>query len=68
VGGANILDTNRNFYIGKRNVLAIKKHLWKYHLGAIAEDVGADLSRTVSVQVKDGKVLVLTNRKLTKIL
>ncbi len=68
VGGANILDANRNFYIGKRNVLAIKKHLWKYHLGAIAEDVGAHISRTVSVHVRDGKVLVLTNKKSAKIL
>ncbi len=68
VGGANILDTNRDFYIGKRNVLAIKKQLWKYHLQAIAEDVGAHISRTVSVHVRDGKVLVLTNKNSAKIL
>ncbi len=68
VGGANILDTNKGFYIGKRNVLAIKRHLWKYHLGAIAEDVGAHTSRTVSVQVRDGKVLVVHNKQSTKIL
>ncbi|NOX88654.1 MAG: chemotaxis protein CheD [Calditrichaeota bacterium] len=58
VGGANILDPQGKFNIGKRNVLAIKKFLWKYCLGAIAEDVGENHSRTVSVIVRDGRVIV----------
>ncbi len=57
-GGAKIMDPNGTFNIGKRNVLAIKKLLWKYKLGAIAEDVGKDYSRTVSVNVQTGEVLV----------
>jgi chemotaxis protein CheD len=52
------MDPNGTFNIGKRNVLAIKKLLWKYKLGAIAEDVGKDYSRTVSVNIQTGEVLV----------
>ena len=33
VGGANIMDPNGTFDIGKRNVLAIKKILWENRLG-----------------------------------
>ncbi|MBN2644273.1 MAG: chemotaxis protein CheD [Desulfuromonadaceae bacterium] len=55
-GGAKIMDPNNTFNIGKRNELAVKKILWKYALGAVAEDLGATYSRTVSVDVSTGKV------------
>jgi len=58
VGGASIMDHNDTFNIGKRNVLALKKHLWAYGLGPLAEDVGGNHSRTVSVFVDTGKVIV----------
>jgi chemotaxis protein CheD len=58
VGGASIMDNNDTFNIGKRNVLAIKKILWSFGMGAVAEDVGGNHSRTVSVSVNTGKVLV----------
>lgn len=58
VGGASIMDHNETFNIGKRNVLAIKKYLWAYGLGPLAEDVGENYSRTVSVAVDTGKVVV----------
>lgn len=58
IGGATIMDPNGTFNIGKRNVLATRKVLWKYRLGAKAEDVGKDFSRTVRVEVDTGKVLV----------
>jgi len=51
VGGATILDTMGSFNIGKRNVLAIKRALWRYGLGPIAEDVGGNISRTVRIGV-----------------
>ncbi len=57
-GGSNIMDENRHFNIGKRNVLAIKKLLWKYQLGVIAEDTGGDISRTVSISVATGQVRI----------
>lgn len=57
-GGANIMDPNLNFNIGKRNLLAVKKMLWRYNLGPIAEDVGDNISRTVTVSVDTGRVFI----------
>lgn len=57
-GGASIMDPNNTFNIGKRNILSIKKILWGYRLGAIAEDIGGFISRTVSLNVGDGKVTI----------
>lgn len=58
IGGASIMDFNGVFNIGKRNLLAIKKILWGLGLGAIAEDVGGNYSRTVTVDVATGAVSV----------
>lgn len=60
VGGANIMDPNSTFDIGKRNVLAIKKILWENRLGVLVEDVGDDISRNVRVRVDTGQVIVKT--------
>ncbi len=56
VGGANVMDPNNTFNIGTRNVLAIKKGLWKYGMGPLAEDVGGRISRSVAVNVETGIV------------
>ena len=60
VGGANIMDPNSTFDIGKRNILAIKKILWENRLGVLVEDIGEDISRNVRVMVDTGKVIVKT--------
>ncbi len=60
VGGANIMDPNSTFDIGKRNILAIKKILWENRLGVLVEDIGEDISRNVRVDVDTGKVVVKT--------
>jgi len=60
VGGANIMDPNSTFDIGKRNVLATKKILWENRLGVLVEDIGEDISRNVRVKVATGQVLVKT--------
>jgi chemotaxis protein CheD len=57
-GGAAIMDHNDTFNIGKRNLLAIKKILWGYGMGPRSEDVGGTFSRTVSVSVKTGEVIL----------
>ncbi|MDY7001637.1 MAG: chemotaxis protein CheD [Thermodesulfobacteriota bacterium] len=57
-GGAKVMDAGNTFNIGKRNVLAIKKILWKKGMGAVAEDVGGTISRTVAVSVDTGKILL----------
>jgi len=58
IGGAQIMDPNNTFNIGKRNLLAIKKVLWRYRLGAVAEDVGGTFSRSVSVEMGSGKTVI----------
>lgn len=62
-GGATIMDPNGVFNIGKRNILAVRKVLWKNRLGAIVEDLGNNFSRTVSVEVGSGKVFVSSPEK-----
>ena len=63
VGGANVADTNNTFNIGKRNALAIKKVLWQFGMGAVAEDLGGSISRTVTVDVNAGSVLISSPRR-----
>jgi chemotaxis protein CheD len=58
VGGASVIEGLESFGIGKRNVLAVRKILWRYGLGPVAEDVGGDISRTVQVTVGVPGVLV----------
>ena len=62
-GGASVMDPGATFEIGKRNILAVKKTLWRYHLGPVAEDVGDIISRTMSVSVDTGIVTVSSPRK-----
>lgn len=53
-GGSTMMDESGVFDIGKRNILAVKKILWKSTLGPIAEDTGGTISRTVTFRVADG--------------
>lgn len=64
IGGATTGDADQPdaFQVGKRNVLTLKKLLWKNGVILRAEDVGGQrLSRTVFLQVGTGEVLVKTN-------
>jgi len=63
VGGSNIMDDNRHFDIGKRNVLAIKKYLWKNRLGIVGENIGGSISRTTSIFVDTGEVIISSKGK-----
>jgi chemotaxis protein CheD len=62
-GGAAVMDDKGIFDIGKRNLLAAKRILWKSSLGAIAEDTGGDISRTVTVRVSDGETVISSGNK-----
>jgi len=57
-GGANVADPNGTFNIGKRNALAVKKVLWQFGLGAVAEDVGGSHSRTVTLYRDSGRIVL----------
>jgi len=58
IGGANVMDAHDHFQIGKRNVTALRKLLWDNNLPIKAEDVGKNMSRTVSVIMRTGQVVV----------
>jgi len=62
-GGASVMDPSATFEIGKRNILAVKKILWRFRLGPVGEDVGDIISRTMSVAVDTGVVTVSSPRK-----
>ncbi|MGA2136647.1 MAG: chemotaxis protein CheD [Bryobacteraceae bacterium] len=54
-GGAQVMDREGVFNIGKRNYLALRKILWKAGVLLQAEDVGGVLSRTVRLEVGTGR-------------
>ena len=57
-GGAQVMNDNSVFNIGKRNCLALRKALWKFGLVAHAEDIGGNVVRTVRLEVGSGRVLL----------
>lgn len=57
-GGAQMLNGDKFFNIGKRNLIAIKKLLWKTGLLVRGEDCGGSVSRTVRLHVGNGQIWV----------
>lgn len=55
-GGAQVMDDNGVFNIGKRNYLAARKILWKAGVLLQAEEVGGNISRTVRLEVGTGTI------------
>jgi chemotaxis protein CheD len=55
------------FQIGKRNVIALKKLLWKNGVMLHAEDVGGALSRTVLLHNHSGEVVVRSNGAVSRL-
>ncbi len=62
-GGSSIMDENKTFDIGKRNAIAVKRFLWKQGLGVMKEDIGGNISRTVSIDTDTGRVLLSNAKK-----
>jgi chemotaxis protein CheD len=54
-GGAQVMDREGVFNIGKRNYLALRKILWKAGVLVQGEDVGGNASRTVRLEVGSGR-------------
>ncbi len=57
-GGAQVLDSQGVFQIGKRNYLAARKILWKAGILVAAEAVGGEVSRTTRLEVGSGRLWV----------
>jgi chemotaxis protein CheD len=60
VGGAQMLDPNGTFNIGKLNHLAMRKIFWKAGVIVHKEEVGGMTSRTVRIDVGSGRVQLRT--------
>ena len=57
-GGASILDNNNCFNIGDRNIIAVKTILQKYGFKIHSQDTGKNISRTVTLELTTGKVII----------
>lgn len=54
-GGAQVMDENGVFNIGKRNHLALRKILWKAGVMLQGEEIGGTESRTVKLEIATGR-------------
>ena len=57
-GGSQLLDTNDIFRIGQRNHTVLRKILWKNGMLLKGEEVGGALSRTMRLDLIDGRVTI----------
>jgi chemotaxis protein CheD len=65
-GGACVNDCADDFFqIGKRNITMLRKLLWKNGVALSASDVGLSCSRTMSLHLSDGSVMITKNGKTT---
>lgn len=58
VGGAQILDQNDLFNIGKRNYAMLRKLFWKNKVMIHYEAVGGTVNRTLKLELSTGKTLL----------
>ncbi len=60
-GGAQVMDAEGFFNIGKRNYNALRKIFWMNNVLIHAEAVGGQVNRTVRLELSSGKVWVKTS-------
>jgi chemotaxis protein CheD len=60
-GGAEILDQQGFFNIGKRNYMALKKMFFKNKVMISRQDVGGNVNRTVRIEIATGDIYVKTS-------
>ncbi len=58
MGGAQVMDASETFNIGKRNHLALRKIFWKAGILVRSEDVGGTQSRTVRLELSNGRIVI----------
>lgn len=57
-GAAKVMDSLNVFQIADRNYTVLRKLLWKNSLLIAAEEVGGSIPRTMSIEIRTGKVLI----------
>ncbi len=55
-GGSQLMDPAGIFDIGKRNYVALRKMLWRNNVMIESEDIGGNVNRTISLNIKTGTV------------
>jgi chemotaxis protein CheD len=63
VGGSQLLDSSGVFNIGKRNYAMMRKLFEKNSITIAKEDIGGTVNRTVSLDVKTGRVVLKVSGK-----
>ncbi len=62
-GGAEVIDDNGHFKVGSRNRTLLRKIFWKNDVLLTADDTGGNISRTLSLSTRDGKITVRNKGK-----
>lgn len=60
-GGAQVLDPNGMFNIGKRNILAMRKLFWQNGVMLGVSALGGTVNRTIALELRTGKVTLKTS-------
>jgi chemotaxis protein CheD len=66
-GGAQLLDDNGTFNIGKRNYVMLRKLFWKNKVMIDAEQVGGSISRTIRLNVGTGRFTISSRGQETEL-
>ncbi len=67
-GGSKILDDSEFFNIGKKNYMVLRKILQLHNLPLVAEDIGGQGNRTMTLELSSGKVFVKVSGNGVKVL
>lgn len=62
-GGAEFMQDDSTFQIGRRNRMIARKLFWKNDIVVVAEETGGNVARTMSVSLEDGTVTLLSQGK-----
>ena len=57
-GGGGMSGTAELFNVGRRTLLAVHRTLEKYGIPIHAEDVGGSITRSVTLEIESGKVII----------
>lgn len=66
-GCSSLLDEKGFFKIGERNFTVLRKLLWKNNILIEKQDIGGNISRTVSIAVSSGRVVVKSGGRETEL-
>ncbi len=57
-GAAKLLDDDNTFRIGARNIVILRKVLWKNNILIDADDTGGAAARTMLLHIRDGRTVI----------